>query len=227
MIAPLAYKSKLAAASRVSGAHQLWERLAAAIRLSGDPLSVGASAIAGRSSASPSRSIINIEDFRCDHPADSVPYRTALASVATLAVLAQPTLQCRQFVVRPVVVLIAQPMAQTPPNQIPDITETELWVMRATLKERYPRDIELKLVDADECISPADRELTACPVIVSQSDDGCTFAMFKVGGRRDRCQFFYKPYKQMGAGRSELRRSGRMRCRAAPDPDRRRRRGAW
>ncbi len=53
-------------------------------------------------------------------------------------------------------------MAQTPPNQIPDITETKLWVMRTTLKERYRRDIELQLADADVRFSPADRELTPC-----------------------------------------------------------------
>jgi len=85
-------------------------------------------------------------------------------------------------------------------TSVPDVTETELWLVRTTLKERYGRDVEVQLADAEVRVNPADRDLTACPVIVWQSDDGCTFAIFKTGERNYRCQFFYKPYKQMGTG---------------------------
>jgi hypothetical protein len=40
-------------------------------------------------------------------------------------------------------------------------------------------------------------------VILWQSDDGCTFVIVKSGERNYRCQFFYKPYKQMGTGSNE------------------------
>ncbi|MGB5733976.1 MAG: hypothetical protein WBM40_05990 [Thiohalocapsa sp.] len=36
-------------------------------------------------------------------------------------------------------------MAQTPQNQLPGITETELWVLRATLTGCFRRDVELLL----------------------------------------------------------------------------------
>jgi hypothetical protein len=86
---------------------------------------------------------------------------------------------------------------------IPDFTETELWVVRTTLKERYGREMEVQAADADIRLHPSDRELTSCPVLVWRSDDGCTFLIFKAGERRYRCQFFYQPYKQLGTGVDE------------------------
>jgi hypothetical protein len=86
---------------------------------------------------------------------------------------------------------------------VPDITDTERWVVKTTLRERYGRDLDYQLADADVRVHPADRELTTCPVIVWQSDDGCHFVIFKTGERHYRCQFFYKPYKQMGTGIEE------------------------
>jgi len=40
-------------------------------------------------------------------------------------------------------------------------------------------------------------------VVVWQADGGCHFVIFKTGERAYRCQFFYKPDKQMGTGVSE------------------------
>jgi hypothetical protein len=86
----------------------------------------------------------------------------------------------------------------------PDITDTEQWVIKTTLRERYGRDLELQLADADIRLHPSDREPTSsCPVILLQPDGGCTFVIFKDGGSNHRRQFFYKPYKQMGTGTDE------------------------
>ena len=87
--------------------------------------------------------------------------------------------------------------------KIPDITETEAWIVQTTLKERYGRETEYQLADADIRLQASDRELTSCPVIFWQADDGCSFAIFKTGDRNYRCQFYYKPYKQMGTGVAE------------------------
>jgi hypothetical protein len=83
---------------------------------------------------------------------------------------------------------------------IPDITETEQWIMRTTLRERYGRDLEIQHADAEIRLQSSDRELTSCPVIYWQADDRCNSVIFKAGERAYRCQFFYKPYKQMGTG---------------------------
>jgi hypothetical protein len=86
---------------------------------------------------------------------------------------------------------------------IPDITETEMWVTRTTLKERFGRDMEIQVGDADIRLHPSDRELTPCPLLFWQSDDGCHFVVFKTGERNYRTQFYYEPYKQMGTGVTE------------------------
>ena len=87
--------------------------------------------------------------------------------------------------------------------QIPDITDTEQWVMQTTLKERYGRDIELQLADAEVRLHVSDRELTTCPIILWTAGGGCNFVIVKTGERHYRSQFFYKPYKQMGTGVAE------------------------
>lgn len=86
---------------------------------------------------------------------------------------------------------------------IPDVTETELWIVQTTLKERYGRPVEIQMADADVRLHPSDRELTSCPVLYWQGGDGSNFVIFKTGERRYRCQFFYQPYKQMGTGVEE------------------------
>ncbi len=86
---------------------------------------------------------------------------------------------------------------------VPDITDTERWVIQTTLRERYGREPAYQLADADIRLHAADRELTTCPVFFWQADDGCSFVLFKTGEQHYRCQFFYKPYKQMGTGIKE------------------------
>lgn len=88
-------------------------------------------------------------------------------------------------------------------NTIPDINETEHWTVATTLKERYGRDVELALADAEIRLNPADRELSACPVFVWEADD-CHFVIFKTGERLYRCQFFYRGYQQFGTGVHEF-----------------------
>ncbi len=86
---------------------------------------------------------------------------------------------------------------------IPDITDTEQWIIQTTLKERFGREMEIQLADSEIRLHASDRELSSCPVIFWQADDGCSFVIFKSGERNYRCQFFYKPYKQMGTGVTE------------------------
>ena len=84
-------------------------------------------------------------------------------------------------------------------RSIPDITETEEWIVRTTLKERYKEDVELQFADAEIRLNPADRELVSCPVFIWESES-CHFVIFKTGERRYRCQFFYRGYQQYGTG---------------------------
>jgi hypothetical protein len=86
---------------------------------------------------------------------------------------------------------------------IPDITDTEMWVTRTTLAERYGRDMEIQLADAGISLHPSDRELTSCPLTFWPTEDGCHFGGFKTGERNYCSQFYCEPCEQMGAGTNE------------------------
>ena len=86
--------------------------------------------------------------------------------------------------------------------EIPDITDSERWVIETTLKERYGEPKELQLADAEIRLMPSDRELSSCPVVY-WNHDTCHFVIFKTGDRKYRCQFFYRGYQQDGTGMYE------------------------
>lgn len=86
--------------------------------------------------------------------------------------------------------------------EIADITDNEQWIVRTTLQERYGREVEFQLADAEIRLRPSDRELTEAPVIFWEVDD-CHFVVFKSGDRRYRSLFYYRLYQQMGAGAPE------------------------
>ncbi len=86
-------------------------------------------------------------------------------------------------------------------DRIPDFTDSELWVIRTTLKERYGKDPELEIADAEIRLSPAARSLTECPVVL-WSERGSNLVVFKSGEREFRAQFYYRGYQQYGTGRS-------------------------
>ena len=89
-------------------------------------------------------------------------------------------------------------------HEVSDISDSETWVIRSTLAERYKEDIDLQIADADIRLGPSDRETTSCPVWYWQKD-GCHFIIFKTGTRQYRSQFFYRPYQQYGTGVHEYR----------------------
>jgi hypothetical protein len=85
---------------------------------------------------------------------------------------------------------------------IPAITESELWIVNTTLRERYGKAIEVEQAQAEIRLSQAERELTTCPILYWEVDK-CHFTIFKTADRRYRCMFFYKLYQQYGTGRYE------------------------
>lgn len=84
-------------------------------------------------------------------------------------------------------------------SEIPDITQSEEWVINTTLKERYGQEKQLEHADAEIRLHPGDRELTSVPMLY-WSHDGCNFVIFKTGDRKYRCQFFFRVHQQYGTG---------------------------
>ena len=97
---------------------------------------------------------------------------------------------------------------------IPDFTDTETWSLRTVVKERYGKDVELQLADAELRLDPDSTTLTPCPAVF-WSECGANFVIFKVGENRYRCQFFYGRREQFGTGPRGVRQPRRVRHRAA------------
>ena len=87
-------------------------------------------------------------------------------------------------------------------STIADFTESELWILKTALRERYRRDLELELADASVRLRLHDRELTTCPAVYWSASD-CHFVVLKTGDRRYRCQFYYRGHEQYGTGVEE------------------------
>jgi hypothetical protein len=73
---------------------------------------------------------------------------------------------------------------------IPDFTDAELSLVRATLRERYRRDTEVQEVEVEIRMHPADRELTECPALYWK-EEGCDFVVSKTGLDKFRSMFFF------------------------------------
>ena len=89
-------------------------------------------------------------------------------------------------------------------SPIKDITETELWTVESTLKERWSdRNVEIQLADVETKLYPDDRELTECPAMYWQVDEA-SFVIIKAGDKSYRSQFYYRGYQQYGTGKVEF-----------------------
>lgn len=87
-------------------------------------------------------------------------------------------------------------------EKIPDFNDTELWVVRQAVTERFRKQAELQGADAELRLDPSDRELTLCPVLYWR-EYRAQFVIFKTGDHNYRNQFFYSVRDQYGTGRNE------------------------
>ena len=87
-------------------------------------------------------------------------------------------------------------------SAIEDFTDSELWIIRTTLEERYGKSIELMLADIELRLNPYATELTVCPAAY-WDDQGCHFIVCKSGDSRYRCQFYYRVHQMYGTGVEE------------------------
>ena len=83
---------------------------------------------------------------------------------------------------------------------IPGFTDTELWVVRSAVNERYGREIRTELADTELRLASLSAALAVCPTLY-WAEGGANFAVYKVGANEYRCQFFYSLREQYGTGR--------------------------
>jgi len=82
-------------------------------------------------------------------------------------------------------------------SQIADFTDSELWIIRTTLEERYGRPVEPQLADSEVRLNPYTSELALCPA-ACWAEQGCHFVVLRTGGQRYRCQFYYRGHEMFG-----------------------------
>jgi len=87
-------------------------------------------------------------------------------------------------------------------SSIKDFTESELWLIRTTLEERYGQAPDIQLADIELRMNPYATELTDCPAAF-WSHEGCNFIVGKTGEPRYRCQFYYRVHQMYGTGVEE------------------------
>lgn len=83
-------------------------------------------------------------------------------------------------------------------SKIPDFTETELWAVRSTLKERYGKEVEPQRTDTEVMLGGTDG-MAWCPALF-WSAKAANFAIVKLGTKRFRAYFYYHPEYQLGTG---------------------------
>lgn len=87
-------------------------------------------------------------------------------------------------------------------KKIPDFTTFEIETVQNTVNERFGRDIEIQLGDAEVRLNPHSTDMAMCPVMLWK-EDGCQFVIIKQGPHSYRPQFFYKVTDEYGTGVSE------------------------
>jgi hypothetical protein len=88
-------------------------------------------------------------------------------------------------------------------GNIPDFTESEIWTVRQTLRERYGEEVEPEIADTEVRLTPGAKELTVCPALYWEGR-GAHFVLVKVGEDRFRGQFYYRLHQMFGAGIDEF-----------------------
>ena len=87
-------------------------------------------------------------------------------------------------------------------SQIPDLTDTEMWIIQSAVNERYRSEVPLHLADAEVQLDENNRDLTSCPAVFWDRGE-TSFVVLKVGENRFRCQFFGRDLEMYAPGKSE------------------------
>lgn len=92
-------------------------------------------------------------------------------------------------------------------TNIPDFTEAELNVMSAALKERYGKDVETHLADAEIQLDPDSADQTEVPVVFWRERDA-SLILCKIADERFTGRYFYTPGEQYRTDQPEFDEAG-------------------
>ena len=86
-------------------------------------------------------------------------------------------------------------------SDIEDFTDDEIKIVKATLLERYGKQVPVEQADTELRLDPTVPRLTTCPALYwEDSENGVHFVVCKLGKMRYHSQFFYRGNEQFGTG---------------------------
>lgn len=92
-------------------------------------------------------------------------------------------------------------------TNIPDFSEAELDVIATALKERYGKDVETHLADAEIQLDPDNAEQAVLPVVFWRERDA-SFLLCKIADKRFTGRFFYTPSELFRTEEKEFNEAG-------------------
>ena len=87
-------------------------------------------------------------------------------------------------------------------DSIPKFTPADIEMIRQLVYKRYRETIEIQLADSELMLNPKHEQRGGFPTLFWRVQ-GANFAVIRSGLSRFRCQFFYTPHDQYGAGLKE------------------------
>jgi len=84
--------------------------------------------------------------------------------------------------------------------KIPDFTDSELWVVRTTLQERYGHEVPVHLADTEIRLRPDAAEPVEVPAVFWR-ERAASFVVCKLGPGGFHARFFYDPSEHFAPGR--------------------------
>jgi hypothetical protein len=82
-------------------------------------------------------------------------------------------------------------------SKVPDFNNNELILIRATLRERFGREIPLQMADTELRLNLASTEITSCPTAYWEVDN-CHYLISKIDKSHFHATFYYRLYQQYG-----------------------------
>lgn len=89
----------------------------------------------------------------------------------------------------------------------PDFSDTELSVIYAALKERYGKEVETHLADAEIQLDPDSEDHTEVPVVFWREREA-SFILCKITNKRFTGSFFYNPRDPFRTVQKEFNEAG-------------------
>ncbi len=82
-------------------------------------------------------------------------------------------------------------------------TDNERWVVEDTTRERFGKKIDIEDATTEMRLNRGSIDLTECPALIWEDENGTHFIIVKVDDSRYKAQFYYRGFQMYGTGVEE------------------------